>query len=109
VGGIFTYAKEKGWYSGENPAEHIRLPEMRRREKHSLVFETARSLLAVLTPPTRELAYSLIVLSCNVAELLGLTWKHINLSDQWGSVDGSALPPGRWPSGSSGAWGSTAQ
>jgi integrase len=34
-----------------------------------------------------------ILTSMNVAEICGLQWKRVNLSDEWTTVDGEALPP----------------
>jgi hypothetical protein len=34
------------------------------------------------------------ILTCmNVAEICGLIWKYLNLTDSWIVVDGEAIPP----------------
>ncbi len=93
VQAMFKHAKRKGWFNGDNPADAVELPEMRRPERHALDFDGCRRVLAALKSPVREMAYTLIILSLNVAELLGLAWKRCNLTDAWGQADGEALPP----------------
>ena len=93
VSAIFTYAEGEACYAGTNPAKHVKLPEMVRREPHALTFDQARAVLAALAPPAREMALSIILLSCNVSELLGLRWKRLNLTPEWSTADGEALPP----------------
>jgi integrase len=34
-----------------------------------------------------------VLTSANISELLGLRWKHINLSPEWTTVDAESLPP----------------
>ena len=34
-----------------------------------------------------------IVTSMNIAEVCGLQWKRVNLSEQFATVDGESLPP----------------
>lgn len=93
VSAIFSYAEAEECFTGTNPAKHVKLPEMIRREAHSLDWENAKTVLAALRSPAQEMAFAMILLSCNVAELLGLQWKRVNLSDEWTAVDGEALPP----------------
>jgi len=90
---IFEHAKAVGMYSGENPAEHVRLPEIRRKDKHALTLDQMNLLLQTLPTPARELAYLAVLTSMNIAELCGLQWKQVNLSEAWTIVDGESLPP----------------
>ena len=93
VSAVFTHAKKKGWFAGENPASLVRLPEMVRKEAHALTFEQARALLEALKSPVRELVMFAILTSMNVAEVLGLQWKRVNLSEDYATVDGEPIPP----------------
>ena len=36
---VFKHAKLKRAFNGDSPTEGVRLPEMERKEKHSLTFE----------------------------------------------------------------------
>lgn len=93
VSAIFTHAKRLGWHSGDNPAKLVRLPEMIRREAHALSFQQAVETLAALKTPAREMVLFAIVTSMNIAEVCGLQWKRVNLSEQFTTVDGESLPP----------------
>src|SRR5712692_5797822 len=83
-----------GWDgTGDNPAKLVRLPEMVRRESHALSFGQAFATLAALKSPAREMVLFAILTSMNIAEICGLQWKRINLTDQFATVDGESLPP----------------
>ena len=90
---VFKYAKTVHLYSGENPAANVRLPEMTRKEKHALTIEQMELLLEALPSPAREMAHLAVLTSMNVAEMCGLQWQAVNLSDSWTILDGEAVPP----------------
>src|SRR5947209_10387416 len=93
VSAIFTHAKRLGWHSGDNPAKLVRLPEMVRKEAHALSFDQAVAALTALKSPAREMVLFAILTSMNIAEICGLQWKRVNLSDQFTTVDGESPPP----------------
>ena len=93
VSAVFTQAKRLGWYTGENPATLVRLPEMVRKEAHALSFEQAVAALRALKSPAREMVLFAILTSMNIAEICGLQWKRVNLTEQFATVDGESLPP----------------
>ncbi len=92
VSAIFTHAKRLGWHTGDNPAKLVRLPEMVRRESHALGFEQAIATLEALKSPAREMVLFAILTSMNIAEICGLQWKRVNLTEQFTTVDGESLP-----------------
>jgi len=93
VSAIFTHAKRLGCHTGDNPAKLVRLPEMVRREAHALSFDQAVAALAALKSPAQEMVLFAILTSMNIAEICGLQWKRINLTEQFTTVDGESLPP----------------
>ena len=93
VSAIFTHAKRLGWHTGENPAKLVRLPEMVRKESHALSFNQAVATITALKSPAREMVLFAILTSMNIAEICGLQWKRVNLTDQFTTVDGESLPP----------------
>jgi integrase len=93
VSAIFTHAKRLGWHTGDNPAKLVRLPEMVRKESHALSFDQAVATLVALKSPAREMVLFAILTSVNVAEICGLQWKRVNLTEQFTTVDGESLPP----------------
>jgi integrase len=90
---IFEHALAIEWLSSRNPAKSIRLPEMQRKPTHALDAEQAKALLEVLKSPAREMVMSAILTSMNVAEICGLLWKNVNLTDTWKVAEGEAIPP----------------
>ena len=94
VSAVFRHAKRKQWYSGENPAADVRMPEMQRvRVRSALTFDQAAELLIALPSPAREMALVAMTTSMNIAELSGLRWKRINFTDEWSIVEGEPIPP----------------
>ncbi len=93
VSAVFRHAKLKRAYHGDNPAQGVRLPEMQRRELHALRFDQAREVLARLPTPSREMALLSMMTSLNVAEMLGLRWMRLNLTDHPMVSGGEVLPP----------------
>jgi integrase len=90
---IYSHAKRLGFHSGDNPATLVRLPEMVRKEAHALSFEQAVATLEKLKSPAREMVLFAILTSMNIAEICGLQWKRVNLTDAFTTVDGESLPP----------------
>ena len=89
---IFEHAIDIEWAS-RNPAKKIKLPEMQRKPNHALSFSQATTLLEALASPAREMALCSMLTSMNVAEICGLLWKDINLSNEWVVSDGDAIQP----------------
>jgi integrase len=77
---IFSSAKKWGYYSGENPAAGVELPEKKSvREKHVLTPEQISSLLDVLREPVRTMFLVAILTGLRIGEVLGLRWKDLDL------------------------------
>jgi integrase len=98
VSAVFLHAKEEHTFDGENPAAHVKLPPKRRANPTpALTFEKAAFVLLALEPKyDMYAAMSTMSLCCspNVAEMLGIQWRRLNLNEQIVSVDGKYLPPG---------------
>jgi len=93
VSAVFEHADSKEWFSGRNPTKHVNLPEMVRRELHAMTLDQAKALIAALEQIARTMVLCAVLTSMNIAEVMGLRWRRVNLSDKWTSVDGEALPP----------------
>lgn len=90
---VFSHAKRVGFYSGENPASLVRLPQMQRAERSALSWTQAQDALRALPSPVKEMALLSMSTSLNVAELCGLRRKWVNLSAGFVMTAGEALPP----------------
>lgn len=93
ISAVFNHAKRRNAFIGENPARGVRLPEMERKEAHALTFKQGKALMAALPSPVAEMALVSMTCSLNVAELLGLRWKWLNLTGEPVVVDTELLHP----------------
>jgi integrase len=93
VGAIFAHARKSYCFSGENPAWLVKLPGMVRKEAHALTFDQAKDLLGAMQYPEKQLALFVMLTRMNVAEICGLEWKWVNLSDEYSITDGEKIPP----------------
>ena len=93
VSAIFTHAKKQQWFTGDNPASLVTPPEMARKEAYALTLAQAKEVLGVMKYPEREMTLIAILTSMNVAEICGLQWKRVNLTEAWSDSDGEPIPP----------------
>lgn len=93
ISAVFNHAKLKRAYCGDNPAWGVRMPEMQRKETHALSFQVGRELLLLLPPVVRTMALVSMTTSLNVAELLALRWKRLNLTGEMAVAGGEVLEP----------------
>jgi integrase len=76
---IFTTAKKWGFFSGENPAAGVELPEKKAvREKNILEPVIIPQLLKVLEEPARTMVHLALLTGMRVGEILGLRWKDVD-------------------------------
>ena len=69
------------------------MPEMKRRAAYALTFDQAKLLLEGLKNPSKQMALLSMMTSLNVAEMLGLRWNRVNLTDQIVMSGTEILPP----------------
>lgn len=81
---VFRYAKTKKAFYGDLPTENIEMAEKTTKEAHAMDFKMAAALLEGLERLSL-VAYAIVLLalttSMNIAELLGLRRKRVNLSE----------------------------
>jgi site-specific recombinase XerC len=90
---IFSYAKRIGCYSGTNPATLVTAPVMTRRKAHTLNLAQLKKVIEVMRYPEKEIALFELLTELSVAEICGLQWKHLNLSNASRLLEGEFLPP----------------
>lgn len=93
VSAIFDHAESKNWFSGSNPVRHVNLPENVPASQSALTFDELRTVAGALDTTTRAMVLCASLTSMNVAEMLGLKWKYVNLTSEWTVADGESLPP----------------
>ena len=89
---IFSHAIGDGSFVGENPAVSVSIPEMNRREARSLSLAQTSQLLKRMHYPEREIALMAILTNMNIAEICGLQWMYVNLSDHFLTREGVSIP-----------------
>jgi integrase len=93
VSAVFAHAKKRPWFTGDNPASQVTLPEMARGEAHALTLDQAKKVFGVMRYPEKEMAQITILTSMKVAEICGLQWKCVNLTEEWSNTHGEPIPP----------------
>jgi integrase len=95
ISAIVSHAKRLGMFTGENPASLVRMPPMVRHPKPALNWEQAQKALMITPEPYRTMALMSMTTSLNVAELTGLKWGRVNLTDRtvYLTNDDLTLPP----------------
>jgi integrase len=78
---IFATAKKWGYFSGDNPALGVELPEKRAvREKHALSPDQISRLLSLFEEPMRTMFLVAIMTGMRVGEVLGLRRKDVDFT-----------------------------
>lgn len=94
ISAVFRHAKVKKAFFGDLPTEGVRMPEMVRKEIHAMSFDQAVSLLEGLKDVSTT-AFAMVALalttSMNIAEILGLRRKRVNLSKDSVMLNGRSL------------------
>lgn len=93
VGAVFSHALRTRHFVGDNPASLVTLPGMKRRESHALSLEQTLKVLELMQYPEREVTLFAILTSMNIAEICGLQWKYVNLTEHHLSREGQSIPP----------------
>ena len=93
VSAIFAVAARKRCFSGENPASRVPLPEISRKERHTLSLDQVNQVLDVMRYPEKEMALMAMLMDMSMAEICSLQWKHVNLSSEWRRTGQGLMPP----------------
>lgn len=93
VGTIFGYAAKKQFVSGDNPASGVTPPVIIRRDALTLTLAQAEEVLRAMRYPEKEMTLFAMLTSMKAAEICGLQWKHLNMTEAWIQTDGEPIPP----------------
>ena len=92
VRSIFAHATKIGVYAGINPASKVKLPPMTRRETPVLTLPQLKLIMNSMRYPEKQLALFVMLTEMTVAEICGLQWKHLNLTNIGQKVDHEFIP-----------------
>lgn len=93
VSAIFSHAQQEQCLVGDNPAARVKLPEVRGRQAAALTVAQAREAIGVMRYPEREMILIAVFTDMNLAEILGLQWKHVNLTEGEAGADSAQIAP----------------
>ena len=81
ISAVFTAAKQWNYFSGDNPARGVRLPEKKAvREKPILTPDQIQGILGTLREPARMIFLVGILTGMRIGEILGLRWRDVDFS-----------------------------
>lgn len=89
---IFSHAILTCGYKGTNPASLVNLPAMARKEAHSLTLLQLKQIMQAMRYPEKGIALLVLLTEMNVAEICGLQWKCVNLSNVSCPLDEDWIP-----------------
>ena len=78
---ILSYAAARGYFTGPNPARSVAVPSIAHRPVRSLTLSQLKQFFERMGYPEQQIALFALLTDMNVAEICGLKWKHVNLSD----------------------------
>jgi integrase len=94
VSTIFSYAQLEMYFDGDNPASPIKLPKVSRQQTRVLAVAEVSRLLELMRYPEKEMTLLAVLAGLTVAEICGLQWKRVNLTDSATvNSDGETIPP----------------
>jgi integrase len=90
---IFVHAQRELSLPIANPASFVKMPDIVRKQAHALNMDQLRRLIAEMRSPEREIALLAVLTEMSVAEICGLQWKYVNLSEFRCMSDGEWISP----------------
>ena len=90
---IFSYATTCGYYDGPNPAAMVEVPAIDHKPGRVLTLQQVKQVMDLMRYPEQHIALFALLTDMNVAEICGLKWKHVNLSNDRRYILEEQLPP----------------
>lgn len=78
---IISYAAACGYFTGTNPALLVTVPSISHKPVRSLTLSQLKQIFDLMHYPEQHIALFALLTDMNVAEICGLKWKHVNLSN----------------------------
>ena len=82
-----------GYFTGSNPASLVIIPEMSRKEAHALDLTQLKDVIHEMHYPEKEIAIFSILTEMSVAEICGLQWKYVNVSNVSRGIEDEVILP----------------
>jgi len=89
---IFSHAQKEQHYLGKNPASVVTLSKTTSRKEGILTLAQTREVIRAMQYPEREITLFTILTGMSAAEICGLQWGDVNLTDWSLGKDSEAIP-----------------
>ncbi len=89
---IFEHARQTHCFAGDTPASLSAPLGISRKEAHTLTLVQLKQVIRAMRYPEREVALFAVLTGMSVAEICGLQWRYVNLSELRRLVDGEWIP-----------------
>jgi integrase len=93
VSAIISHAIKERYFWGNNPAMQVAPPGMQRKTAYALSFDQTVKVLQSMRYPEWEMALIAILTGMNIAEICGLQWKYVNMTDHIVKREEELIPP----------------
>lgn len=93
VSAIISHGIREGYFLGGNPAILVPSPRMQRKAPHALTFDQTVRVMQAMRYPELEITLMVILTGMNIAEICGLQWEYVNLTDHPVNREGELISP----------------
>jgi integrase len=78
---ILSFAASCGYFTGPNPATFVSVPSIAHKPVRALSLSQLKQIFDLMGYPEQQIALFALLTDMNVAEIRGLKWKHVNLTN----------------------------
>ncbi len=78
---MLSDAAARGYFTGPNAATFVRVPSIAHKAVRPLTLPQLKQVFELMRYPEQQIALFALLSDMNVAEICGLKWKHVNLSN----------------------------
>ena len=82
IGAIFSHAIQQRYYRGDNPVNLVKPLQKQNKQAIPLTVAQARRALRLMQYPEKELIFMGVFTGLSPAEIIGLQWRQINLTNE---------------------------
>jgi integrase len=93
IGAIFSHAIRQGYYRGDNPVNLVKPLHRLSKPAGLLTVAQARCALRLMQYPEKELIFMGVFTGLSPAEIIGLQWRQINLTNEESFSATIRIPP----------------
>lgn len=94
IGAIITHARKERMFIGDSPVAAVELPPVTRARSYVVTLAQAKSLIASLQYPEREIAMITINTGMSISEICALKWNDLDLTGKKSRIHGNQVTAG---------------